>query len=63
MRLRSIIGGLGSTGRNVSTGLLEVYAGGEWGTVCNDQFTQTSADFVCRQMGYSPLNTFGSVTS
>ncbi|XP_064388301.1 deleted in malignant brain tumors 1 protein-like isoform X2 [Halichondria panicea] len=63
VRLRSIIGGLGSTGRNVSTGLLEVYAGGEWGTVCNDLFDQTSADFVCRQMGYSPLNAFGSVTS
>ena len=62
MRLRSN-GGLGSTGQNVSTGLLEVYAGGVWGTVCNHLFNQTSADLACRQLGYLFSNSFGNVTS
>ncbi len=62
LRLRSS-GRFGGIGPNVSTGLLEVYTGGGWGTVCDDLFTQTSADLSCRQLGYFFANGFGDVDS
>ncbi len=61
LRSRGRLGGLGSTGPGVSTGLLEVYARRQWGTVCDDLFTQTSADLACRQLGYFSANSFGDV--
>ncbi|KAL8602515.1 hypothetical protein ACOMHN_065387 [Nucella lapillus] len=33
-------------------GSLEVYHGGRWGTVCDDSWTQTNTEVVCRQMGF-----------
>ena len=60
LRLRSN-GGLGSTGPIMDNGLLEVYAGGEWGTVCDDRFEKVSADLACRQLGYFFSNSFGNV--
>lgn len=34
-------------------GLLEVYHNGEWGTVCDDHFTEIDAQVACREMGFS----------
>ena len=33
-------------------GLLEVYCGDQWGTVCDDTFGTTAGVASCRQLGY-----------
>ena len=46
-----------------SSGRLEVYYNGVWGTVCNDFFGKTEADVACQQLGYSSAITYGTVGS
>jgi hypothetical protein len=36
-----------------SSGLLEVFHDGQWGTVCDDGFSTTNANVACRELGYS----------
>ncbi|XP_052268670.1 uncharacterized protein LOC127870050 [Dreissena polymorpha] len=40
-------------GRTPYSGRLEVEHGGQWGTVCDDEFTVTSAKVVCRMLGFA----------
>ena len=45
-----------------SSGTLEVFLKGEWGTACATGVSKGDADSVCRQLGYTESLSFG-VTS
>lgn len=51
-------------GRSSAEGRVEVFHDGQWGTVCDDYFTQAAAKVTCRQLGYSGFsfvqNKFGA---
>ena len=36
-----------------NSGRLEVLHNGTWGSVCNDRWTSTNSDMVCKRLGYS----------
>lgn len=45
-------------GNFTSEGLVEVYCIGQWGTVCDDGFSGTDANTVCKQLGYSSAENY-----
>ena len=39
-------------GSSTREGRLEVYYSGQWGTVCDDEFTDASARVACNMLGF-----------
>lgn len=40
-------------GNNPSSGRLEIFKNGLWGTVCSIHFNKADADVACKQLGYN----------
>ena len=59
--LRLVRNGLTST--SYTSGRLEVYYSGRWGTVCNDFWSSTNTRVACRQLGFSSSSTSWTTSS
>ncbi len=55
--------GFGTSLASTNNGRLEIYAGGQWGTVCDDGFTQGDATVACNQLGFLYASSYGDVFS
>ena len=44
-----------SGGQSSDEGRVEVCVGGDWGTVCDNQWSVEDANVVCSQLGFSNL--------
>jgi len=40
------------TTSTLTSGRLEIYLNGQWGTVCDDLWGQDESDVACQQLGY-----------
>jgi len=40
-------------GENRKEGRVEIFIGGQWGSVCDDDWNDVNAAVVCRQLGFT----------
>ena len=53
-----------TTSYNYTSGRLEIYMNGRWGTICNDaNFGRTEATVACQQLGWSGVSSYGYSSS
>ena len=45
-------------GNYSNEGRVEVYCNGQWGTICNNGFSSTDAESICKQLGYNSYYRF-----
>ena len=55
--------GFGTSLASTSAGRLEIYAMGQWGTVCDDGFAQRDATVACNQLGFPYASSYSDVFS
>lgn len=48
-------------GSSANEGRVEVYCNNQWGTICDDGFSQVEADTVCRQLGYTAAADYNTI--
>ena len=53
-----------ATSYSYTSGRLEIYMNGRWGTICNDaDFGRTEAIVACQQLGWSGASSYGYSSS